>query len=293
MPNAGRRAETQALIDQVFAVPYARNSTFTGRIKLLEALNENLFSTSKNEYNHRIALYGPSGIGKTQVALAYAHAYKHLYKSLYWIPAQTQASIVAGYRRIASAEGLRFKEGARPEQIAGAMVTWLGKRKSWLLVFDGLDEANVANNIFPENGTMRHTIITTRNGYTRAYFAQGLEVPVLDGDEAIQLLSGVSGLSLTPASPERNSGDWIVRELGYLPLAIYHAGMYIQQVCGGLEAYIKDLENNRESLFSWRPVDNKQYPYSVKDALARPLLYLEGPKPTQQSQWKNFWKLKQ
>ena len=163
-PQNPNRKETLALINQVFAVPYQRNPTFTGRINLLKTLKTSLFNhESKQHHPHRIALSGPGGIGKTQCALEYAHQTKHLYESIYWIPAQNQASIIAGYQRIASAEGLQFNLNAKPKQIARGMISWLGKQKSWLLVFDGLDATEVASNIFPENGVMRHTIITTRN----------------------------------------------------------------------------------------------------------------------------------
>ena len=179
---------------------------------------------------------------------------------------------------------------AKPKQIARGMISWLGKQKSWLLVFDGLDATEVASNIFPENGVMRHTIITTRNSDAKVYAAQGLEVPVLDKEEAIQLLSTVSGVSLPRESPSREQGEWIVKELGNLPLAVDHAAMYIRQVCGGLEAYINELENDRDTVYSWKPLDNKQYPHSVSSAGLKSLPTFEESPPAKQVLWKKFWR---
>ena len=171
------------------------------------------------------------------------------------------------------------------------MISWLGKRKSWLLVLDGLDGTTVRSSVFPENGSMRHTIITARNGNARAFSAQKLEVPILDQEEALQLLSTVSGVSLPPESALRKTGEIIVRELGCLPLAVYHAAMYIRQVGGSPDTYFNELENNRKKLLNWTPVDDKQYSHSVRSVGIKPLPRQGESSSIRPLPWKkSFWK---
>lgn len=58
---------------------------FTGRQDLLAKLRTRLSDTAPKQWNHRIALYGLGGVGKTQLALEYAHNEKAKYERVYWI----------------------------------------------------------------------------------------------------------------------------------------------------------------------------------------------------------------
>ena len=52
-------------------------------------------------YNHRVALDGLGGVGKTQLAMAYAYKFSTVYKTLYWVNAATEESLLCGFRKIA------------------------------------------------------------------------------------------------------------------------------------------------------------------------------------------------
>ena len=80
---------------------------FTGRKKFLEILKQTLFDQAPKKYNHRIALYGMGGIGKTQTALEYVYTNRDSYERIYWITAVDQASLLSGYQKIAIKAGLK------------------------------------------------------------------------------------------------------------------------------------------------------------------------------------------
>jgi DNA transposition AAA+ family ATPase len=59
-----------------------------------------MFDQSPQKYNHRIALYGMGGIGKTQTALEYVYSNRDSYERIYWITAVNQAYLLSGYQKI-------------------------------------------------------------------------------------------------------------------------------------------------------------------------------------------------
>jgi hypothetical protein len=67
------RITERTSIEDKFIVPYQRNPQFTGRKAVLVELKEKLYSQAPRRYNHRIALYGMGGVGKTQCALEYVY----------------------------------------------------------------------------------------------------------------------------------------------------------------------------------------------------------------------------
>jgi dihydroorotate dehydrogenase len=54
-------------------VPYERNPHFTGRDELLTELNTKHCETAAKKFQHRVAIYGMGGVGKTQIAIEFVH----------------------------------------------------------------------------------------------------------------------------------------------------------------------------------------------------------------------------
>ena len=201
-----------------FVVPFEQNPWFTGRRKLLETIKGKLFDRALKKYNHRIALYGMGGIGKTQTALEYVYTNRNSYERIYWITAVDQASLLSGYQKIAIKAGLKGLLNLKPVETAEGVLIWLRQKQSWLLVIDNLDDISVATGFLPPNGPRQHTLITRRNPNSGGIPAEGLEIPLLDAVDSIELLSTLSNIDIMPNSPESVQAAEIVQELGYLPL---------------------------------------------------------------------------
>src|SRR5277367_666123 len=226
-------------------------------------MKERLQSEVPRQYNHRIALHGMGGIGKTQCAVEYVYSNRTYYARIYWILAADEASILSGYEKIAKAARLPISQPATPREIAEIVKSWLRSEESWLLVFDNLDEYAVAKGLLPENGLRKHTLITTRNPKTSGIPAESLEVPLLDAEDSIDLLFTLSTVESNPLSgQQKEEARLIVEELGYLPLAILQAASFIREVTGSLSTYLDEYHKNRRELIKW-PTNDSQYPHSV------------------------------
>jgi Cdc6-like AAA superfamily ATPase len=85
-----------------FIVPFDQNARFAGRKSQLAELEQKLFVRASTT---KVAITGPSGIGKTQLALALALAYRIRQEckncSVFWISASDEESIHQGYAHIA------------------------------------------------------------------------------------------------------------------------------------------------------------------------------------------------
>ena len=150
-------------------------------------LKKKLFDIAPRHYNHRIALYGMGGIGKTQCALGYVYVNRGIYDRIYWILAVDRTSLLLGYQTIAKAARLHFPENTSSIEIANEVVLWLREQSNWLLIIDNLDDINVAEGLLPENGSQKHTIFTTRNPNAEGIPAEPLEVPLLGPNDSIDL----------------------------------------------------------------------------------------------------------
>ena len=261
-------------------VPYQQNKRFIGREHLLESLKATLFDQEEKHYNHTIALYGLGGIGKTQIALEYVYANQVHYQRIYWVSAATQAALVAGYQQIAKKVGLESVEGGSPTDFIPQLLLWFRQSESWLLIVDNLDDLTVLNpatlfpqgdganvspsqTLLPENGPLKHTIITTRNRYADWIPAEGVEIPLLSPDEASNMLFTLVGIRKYGLDDEGQALE-IVKELGCLPLAIEQAAAYIAQECDKtLSKFLLRYKKNRPKILKRVSFVGRQYSESV------------------------------
>ena len=246
-----------------FLVRYQENPRFIGRTQFLQSLRERLSERLPQKFNHRIALYGMGGIGKTQIALRYVYDNKAHYQRIYWLTAVSQGSLLAGYREISKAMELKSSPNSNALEIAELVLFSLNREESWLLVIDNLDDISVVENLLPVTGPQKHTLITTKNSNAAGIPAEGIEVPLLDDLEAVNLLSALSNITIEDGTPEWKQANRIVKKLGRLPLAIEQAAAYIREGPGDLMTFLNDYMTNQKELHTWVPSGNRQYLHSI------------------------------
>jgi hypothetical protein len=168
-------------------VPYDRNPHFLGRDGVLKSLRDKLQESKPKQYNHRVAIYGMGGVGKTQVAIEYAYRHENDYDNIYWISASDQATLLSGFQEAGTRTACIPTEIQDPTTIAKTVLAWLRTQEKWLLVVDNLDDVSVADGLLPamDRG---HTLITTPNQDAKRIPAEGFEIPVLSSADAIEIV---------------------------------------------------------------------------------------------------------
>lgn len=248
-----------------FIVPYQKNVNFTGREELLGELYMMLCDTAPFRYNHRVALYGLGGVGKTQVALQYVHTHKPKYERIFWISGAREATLFSGFEEIAKrTKCISTIDDTTPSEVAKGVVEWLNTQESWLLVIDNLDDVTVVNGYLPDPSPGRHTLITTRNRHCDHIPAKGLHVDVLSTNDATELLlTRIQDVGEADDPKHREEAIEIVKEVGCLPLAIEQAAAYIREASQDIFKFLPAYRGNSRPLHEQKPDGNSMYPYSV------------------------------
>ena len=103
---AGNGAAPQQAAEPFRSLPIvwnlpARNPHFTGRSGLLDEIHDRLQGGEQALIVQ--ALYGLGGVGKTQLALEYAHRYASEYSIIWWIDAEQPVLLPEQFARLARA----------------------------------------------------------------------------------------------------------------------------------------------------------------------------------------------
>src|SRR5947207_3752534 len=208
---------------------YQRNQQFVGRMELLETLRNKLCQNRERTFNHRVALYGMGGVGKTQVALEYIFKYKSEYKSIFWIIADNLANLQSGFREIARITQCVNTDGNDAASLARDVLTWLEKQISWLLVLDNVDDISIVDDYLPDVSTGNgNLLITSRDPNATGIPAQGLEVEVFEPQIAVEMLLLRANMTHKQDAETRSHAMMIVHELGFLALAIEQRAGFVR-----------------------------------------------------------------
>jgi hypothetical protein len=146
-----------------------------------------------------------------------------------------------------------------PMVMAKGVVSWLRTENNWLLIVDNLDDVSVADGFLPamESG---HTLITTRNPDSKRILVEGLEIPVLGSESAVELLSETNGDEMhifKVVSPD------IVRELGCHALAIEQATAFVRCTHVRIAEFLQIYYAFRQHVLSRASTSKHVYPNSL------------------------------
>ncbi|MCA9996928.1 MAG: tetratricopeptide repeat protein [Anaerolineales bacterium] len=205
------------------------NPSFVGREELLARLEAGAAADGAATVLTQ-AIAGLGGVGKSQLALAYAHAHRDQYDLIYWLTADPESSLLDGLRGLGRRLGLPVD--AMPDSVAAAQqtVVWLEQTpRRWLLIVDNADDLPPSRlrQLLPGAGRGR-VLITSRNPHWQGVVAasQLLRVDIFTPAEAVAYLA--QELAAQPLGFDPAEGEVLAEALGYLPLALTHAAAYLQ-----------------------------------------------------------------
>jgi hypothetical protein len=213
-PRPGLRALAAAAAKR-WNVPYARNRYFTGRESLITHVTPGLAT------GRPVILYGDGGVGKSAVAVEYAHRHRRDYRLVWWIRAGTRETAFADYVALAEALNLPVAPREDHEALVSAVHDWLSNNPDWLLLFDNArDRAGLAE-IIPSART-GHVIATSRSRQWDAS-VEALEVKSWSREDSIAYL-----LARTDEN-DREAANSIADAYCDMPLALEQATAYVEQ----------------------------------------------------------------
>lgn len=249
-------------------LPFQRNPYFTGRETYLELLDQCLKENGSVALTQPISISGLGGIGKTQLALEYAHR-NHLkvYRAVLWANAVDKAALEASYLSLAQLLNLSEKGERDVDLIVQAVKTWLKEHTNWLLILDNADDLQLVRSFLPTK-PRGHILLTTRSQIV-GNIAARIEVETMEPEEAHLFLlrrSGVlkDGTELnTLASDLRNASLQLVEILGRHPLALDQAGAYIEETGAFFVTYMQLYDDQRLILLNERGLLGDEHPETV------------------------------
>src|ERR1700761_979096 len=216
-------------IPEIWGSVPQRNKNFTGRLAILDRLRRH--HSNKAEVGHvagvvqqqsmTTGLQGLGGVGKTAVAIEYAHRYQDQYDVVWWIPADQLPLVRSSLARLAERLGLPGATATGIETAAAAALDALRRGepyRRWLLIFDNADQPEELDNLIPR-GT-GDVLVTSRNPRWEAFIASE-PLDVFSREESIEFLT-----KRVPRSLIARDASRLAEQLGDLPLALEQAGAY-------------------------------------------------------------------
>ena len=254
----------------------ARNANFTGRDGFLRQLREALRSRGRAVVLQHPDIEGPGAIGKTQVALEYAHRFGEDYDVVWWLncePAQyVEASLVDLGRQLREEFGAVLPADGDVTEVARQVLEYLSDRATqrWLLIYDNAEDIErIAARLLPPTGG--DVLITSRNQGWQGQ-SQTLKLGLFERQESI------SHLHRRFPAIDAVQADQLAAELADMPLAVAAAGALLNTEKLSVPDYLSLLAAERVRPL---PADHPlgAYPEAVIKALYLSIYRLEGRSP--------------
>ncbi|MEA2489787.1 MAG: hypothetical protein QOH21_1579 [Acidobacteriota bacterium] len=208
-----------------------RNKHFTGREDVLAHLGE------AHAHKRVPVLVGLDGVGKSSIAIEYAHRHAHEYSTIWWIHADEPSTLASDYAKLADERALEQRDWADQNAIVEAVKNHLAGRPGWLLIFDDADDPADVMPYLPD-AAPGHVIVTTPNPPRPG---EGTPVPVdiFTRSESVKLFLARSRATNAEAADE------LAHDLGDLPLALEHAAAYVERTASSIADYLESFRTVR------------------------------------------------
>lgn len=216
-----------------------RNRRFIGRTELLEKVY-GAFSAAGRD-GGAVALLGPGGFGKTQLALEYVHRFAGEYDIVWWVTAAQRITARQQFAELASRLGV--PDGGDLSTTIKAVRRELDSTaRPWLLVLDGATgDPERLLDIVPEG--RGHVLVTTHRTEWGAH-AETITVPAFERRESVAFVRRRAD-RLTDDEAER-----LAEAVEDMPLLLDQMAAWLDQTpTASVGDYIRDIGEGRPDRF--------------------------------------------
>ena len=224
------------------------NPYFTGRKTELLTIAKPLLYREDNRdviISQTSVASGLGGMGKTQLAVEFAHRYgRYFAGGVYWLNCATAESIPAELAVIGGENGMGLYRSvdnlALDDQVGRVKQAWQEPTPR-LLIFDNCEEETVLEAWRPVAGGCRVLVTSRRGRWAGTLGVMQLRLDVLSRPESMTLLR-----RFVPQMIDKDA-DAIADELGDLPLALHLAGSFLTEYSNVLTpgAYLAQLQDKK------------------------------------------------
>jgi hypothetical protein len=217
-----------------------RNPGFVGRDEILAAIHDRLSAGGAAVVQ---ALHGMGGVGKTQLAIEYAHRFAGSYDLVWWLNAEQAGLIGEQYAALAVALGLTGPH-ADTVSAVNAVRGYLRGHDRWLVVFDNAESPHATRDWLPSGPG--HVLVTSRSAGWGEVAAR-VDLDVLSRPESVALLR-----TFRPGLSDPDA-DQLAEALGDLPLALAQAGGFLAETAMPADRYLSLLTTRAGELLDENP----------------------------------------
>ena len=214
-----------------------------------------------------LVVWGLGGAGKSQLVLNYIRDYRQDYTAVFWIQAGSKESIqrdyIQIYRLLYGRPLSAGQEIVKVEDAVPAVKYWFHSHEGrWLIVLDSADtidndqdKSYINLKYFLPDAPGVHVVITSRSSTAKEMTTlDTVEVADMEPPEAIELFRRYAKIKEQDQDIITEVAR-IVKELGYLALAITLAGSYISvtpRLSSDIWRYLPEYRQRRKELLCQR-----------------------------------------
>ncbi len=243
-------------------------SRLTGRKDTLREIGENL-SGDRNAGKRMQAvqlIQGLGGVGKTRVAVEFAHVNAN-YSARLFVRGSSPQAFKDSLAQLSGLFLLNLEEqdAAETEVRVEAVLQWFQANPNYLLVIDNVDSEASRDAVVEVLPRLQrgHVIITSRI-HTWPGNIHRLQLGELSDGESVKLLLNYRDSAKMPSDTDDTDARLLVRDLGGLPLALEQAAAYLNTIACTIAEYHERWRENLERVHQWH--DDKQAGYDASVA---------------------------
>ncbi|KAH6690763.1 P-loop containing nucleoside triphosphate hydrolase protein [Leptodontidium sp. MPI-SDFR-AT-0119] len=217
-----------------------RNVEFWGRQDELDLIMKHLDPNDGNAGLKTYMIYGRRGVGKTEIALEFAHTNlkpRGVYDAVFWIQCETTVSIRQSFTEVAVSLNLPGADRDRHhEENLEAVHKWLKRTlrsgKKWLLIFDNAENESILQGYMPV-GVNGSILMTSRKyfNFAKDMCRGGETVKQFDEEQSWGLLLKMLGedwKKKVESPVEMEAAKSMLRQLEGLALGIQQTAVLVK-----------------------------------------------------------------